>query len=68
MHEINSKRYEAQAEEVLRMARRAASPAEKQVYLDIAEGWRKLALEAARHEDQEASARPPQVRSFRPII
>jgi hypothetical protein len=46
----NSERYEAQAETVMRLAARADSAAEKDVYLDIAEGWRKLAAEASRNE------------------
>ena len=57
----DSERYLAQAETVLRMAARAESPAEKQVYLNIAEGWRRLAAEVQRNE----IAREP--RSFRPI-
>ncbi|MFL5295533.1 MAG: hypothetical protein ACJ798_04045 [Phenylobacterium sp.] len=60
----DSKRYEAQAELVLRMAGRAQSPAEKQVFLNIAEGWRKLAAEAARHERQREQHRPAEARSF----
>ena len=56
----DSERYEAQAQTVLRMAGRAGSPAEKQVYLNIAEGWRKLAAEAARNEDRVE----PEQRSF----
>lgn len=47
----DSERYLAQAEAVMRLAARAASPAEKDVYLNIAEGWRRLAAEARRHED-----------------
>jgi hypothetical protein len=46
----DSERYLAQAEAVLRMAAKAASPAEKDVYLNIAAGWRQLATEAKRHE------------------
>ena len=57
----DSERYEAQAQTVLRMAVRAGSPAEKQVYLNIAEGWRKLAAEAARNEDHNIA---PERRSF----
>jgi hypothetical protein len=63
----DSRRYEAQAETVLRLAARAASPAEKQVYIDIAEGWRKLAVEAARHELRDAVEQAPaEPRSFNP--
>ncbi|MGZ3376013.1 MAG: hypothetical protein ACXU8S_05390 [Phenylobacterium sp.] len=58
----DSERYDAQADAVFRMAARAESPAEKQVYLSIAEGWRKLAAEAARNERQ--TNRPPEPRSF----
>ena len=56
----DSERYEAQAQTVLRMAGRAGSPAEKQVYLNIADGWRRLAAEAARNEDRVE----PEQRSF----
>ena len=56
----DSERYEAQAQTVLRMAGRAGSPAEKQVYLSIADGWRRLAAEAARNEDRVE----PEQRSF----
>lgn len=55
----DSERYDAQADAVFRMARRSDSPAEQQVYLSIAEGWRKLAAEAARNE-----RRPLEPRSF----
>ncbi|HZZ70130.1 MAG TPA: hypothetical protein VFE18_18305 [Phenylobacterium sp.] len=58
----DSQRYDAQADAVFRMAARAESPAEKQVYLKIAEGWRKLAAEAARNERR--ALRPPEQRSF----
>jgi hypothetical protein len=46
----DSERYEAQAQTVLRMAARADSSAEQQLYLNIAEGWTRLAAEAARSE------------------
>jgi hypothetical protein len=46
----DSVRYEAQAEAVLRLADRAGNAAEKEVYLSIADGWRRLAAEAARNE------------------
>jgi len=55
----DSERYLAQAETVMRMAARADSPAEKDVYLSIAEGWRKLAAEVLRNEV------PPEERSFK---
>jgi len=53
----DSERYIAQAEAVLRMAAGAASPAEKQVYQTIAQGWRKLAAEARRNEQREDVSR-----------
>ncbi len=56
----DSERYLAQAETVMRMAARAESPAEREVYLSIAEGWRKLAAEVQRNEP------PVETRSFRP--
>lgn len=56
----DSERYEAQAQTVLRMAARAGSPAEKEVYLNIADGWRRLAAEAARNEHRIG----PEARSF----
>jgi uracil-DNA glycosylase len=46
----DSERYEAQAQAVLRMAARAGNSTEKEVYLSIADGWRRLAAEAARNE------------------
>lgn len=46
----NSERYAEQAETVMRLAAKAESPAEREVYLGIAEGWRKLAAEAVRNE------------------
>jgi hypothetical protein len=46
----DSERYEAQAQAVLRLAARAGNPAEKDVYLSIADGWRRLAAEAVRSE------------------
>jgi hypothetical protein len=51
-----------QAEVVMRLAAKAESAAEKEVYLSIAEGWRKLASEALRNELQDV---PPEKRSFR---
>lgn len=62
----DSQRYEAQAQLVLRMAARAESPAERQVFLNIADGWKKLAEEAARNERQSEPARPHETRSFNP--
>jgi hypothetical protein len=58
----DSERYEAQADTVLRMAARAGSAAEKQVYVNIADGWRRLAAEAARNENRVG----PEERSFHP--
>ena len=46
----NSERYAEQAEAVIRLASKAESRAEREVYLNIAEGWRKLAAEAIRNE------------------
>jgi len=46
----NSERYAEQAEAVMRLAAKAESRAEREVYLDIAEGWRRLAAEAIRTE------------------
>lgn len=60
----DSERYLAQADAVARLAARAESPAEKEVYLNIAEGWRKLAAEAMRNERQD-SGRPAAGRSIR---
>jgi hypothetical protein len=62
----DSERYLAQADQVARLAAKAESAAEKDVYLNIAEGWRKLAAEAFRHEQQAASRVPPEERSFSP--
>jgi hypothetical protein len=62
----DSERYLAQAEQVARLAAKAQSSAEKEVYLNIAEGWRKLAGEAFRNEQQEERRVPNEVRSFRP--
>jgi hypothetical protein len=56
----DSERYLAQAETVTRMAARADSHAERDVYLSIADGWRKLAAEVARNEI------PPEQRTFKP--
>lgn len=54
----NSERYAEQAETVMRLAAKAESRAERDVYLSIADGWRKLAAEAIRnerhHRDDEA--------------
>ena len=54
----DSERYMAQAEAVLRMAARAGSPAERQVYETIAQGWTKLATEARRNEGHDPGDRP----------
>lgn len=62
----DSQRYQAQAELVLRMAVRAESAAERQVILNIADGWKKLAEEAARNERRNERSRPPEPRSFDP--
>ncbi len=56
----DSERYLAQAETVLRMAARAESDAEREVYRSIADGWRKLAAEVMRNEASREQ------RSFKP--
>lgn len=56
----DSERYLAQAEHVMRMAARAENLAEKEVYLSIAEGWRRLAAEVQRNEP------PHEPRTFKP--
>lgn len=58
----SSDRYRRQAEVVMRLAAKAGSPAEKDVYLSIAQGWRKLAAEALRNERQDVA---PETRTFR---
>jgi len=57
----DSERYEAQARTVLKLAAHAGDTPEKDVYLTIAEGWRKLAAEAARNEARVE----PESRTFR---
>lgn len=49
----------------MRLAAKAGSAAEKDVYLQIAEGWRKLAAEALRNERQDLPRAAPEARSFR---
>jgi hypothetical protein len=65
----DSDRYMAQADAVMRMASRAGSAAEREVYETIAEGWRKLAGEAQRNERRDANVAvskiAPEPRSFR---
>lgn len=58
----SSDRYRRQAEVVMRLAAKADSPAEREVYLSIADGWRRLAAEALRNEQQD---RPRETRTFR---
>jgi hypothetical protein len=60
----DSRRYKAQADLVLRMATAAESDAERQVFLNIADGWRKLAAEVARNERRKEDNRPAEPRSF----
>ena len=55
----DSDRYMAQAEAVAQMAGRAGSPAEREVYENIAYGWRKLAGEARRNERREGGGNRP---------
>jgi hypothetical protein len=62
----DSERYLAQADQVARLAAKAESAAEREVYLNIADGWRKLAAEAFRNEQQDKHRRPDEERSFRP--
>ena len=59
----DSERYTAQADFVIRLAARAQSSAERQVFMNIADGWRRLADEAARHE-RRTQDRPAEPRSF----
>ena len=61
----DSERYEAQAQLVLTMAAKAINEAEREVYLKIAEGWTRLAAEAARNERRQEQNRPAEPRSFR---
>lgn len=61
----SSDRYRQQAEVVMRLAAKAESRAEKEVYLQIAEGWRKLAAEALRNERQDLPRAAREPRSFR---
>ena len=58
----DSTRYREQAETVMRLAAKAGSQVEKDVYVSIAEGWRKLADEAQRNEGHTVADEP---RSFR---
>jgi len=61
----SSDRYRLQAEVVMRLAAKAESPAERDVYLQIADGWRKLADEALRHERQDLPRAAGEPRSFK---
>jgi hypothetical protein len=65
----DSERYLAQADAVLRMASRAGSAAEREVYETIAEGWRKLAGEARRNEknDERVRKMDSEGRALRPL-
>lgn len=49
----------------MRLAAKAGSAAEKDVYLSIAEGWRKLAAEALRNERQDVPRAASEPRTFR---
>lgn len=49
----------------MRLAAKAGSPAEKEVYLSIADGWRKLAAEALRNERQDLPKAARETRTFR---
>jgi hypothetical protein len=59
---MDSARYREQAEAVMRLAAKAVTPSERDVYLSIAAGWRKLAAEAEHAERGVA----PEQRSFKP--
>ena len=48
----------------MRLATKAGSAVEKDVYQQIAEGWRRLAGEALRNERQDLRA-APEIRTFR---
>ena len=61
----SSDRYRMNAEVVMRLAAKSGSSAEKEVYLQIAEGWRKLAAEALRNERQDLPRVADEDRSFR---
>ena len=50
---------------VMRLAAKAGSPGEKEVYLSIADGWRKLAAEALRNERQDVPTVADERRTFR---
>ena len=58
----DSERYRAQAETVLRLAAGAKTSTEKAIYQNIADGWKRLAVEAAANERQRR--RPAEPRSF----
>ena len=60
----DSERHRLQAESVMRLATKAESPAEREIYLSIAEGWRKLAAEALRNE-RRGDTRAAEPRTFR---
>ena len=60
----DSERYEAQARTVLKLVAKAGSTAERQVYVNIANGWKQLAAEARRNESQPTRA--AEERPFRP--
>ena len=62
----DSERYLAQAEQVAKMATKSDSPAEREVYLSIADGWRRLATEAFRNEGHGEVRAPREERSFKP--
>ena len=53
----DSVRYRDHAEAVLRLAAKAESATEKDVYLSIAEGWRRLATEADHREGRVSRER-----------
>lgn len=59
----DSARYREQAETVMRLAAKAGSQAERDVYVSIAEGWRKLADEAERNEGRKVATEPRSLRA-----
>jgi hypothetical protein len=65
----DSERYMTQAQAVLRMASRAGSAAEREVYETIAEGWRRLAREARRNEknDERVRRMDPETHTLRSV-
>jgi hypothetical protein len=57
----DTQRYRSEAEQATRRSLLAKSPMEREAYLQIAEGWRKLAAHAADLEARMKSAAAPLV-------